>query len=90
MKEIAFFCSVYPGYTVEKCLAMLAITFFAFLDEAYRLHARQMIENITAIAVGFNGGDEAEKILETYMNIGYPDRFDPEDYSGITQLKGNL
>lgn len=38
MHEVAVFMRFYPGYKVSDVLTEYAITFFALLNEGYRLH----------------------------------------------------
>lgn len=65
---------------------MKAITFFAFLNEAYREEVREKRSWQNVFSSAQWDSDSQRDLIESYDEYLDETQFDPDDYSGIRRL----
>lgn len=89
MSQFAFFLHFYPGYTMTQIMNEYAIWFFELLDEAYRVRAKEIEENIY-VASAPHMKDEHRQDLIRKLQTAQNGFEEADDYSGLERLKGEL
>lgn len=74
---------------MESIMSMYAKWFFELLDEAYKIRAKEIEENIISSSAP-HMKDEHRMELLNKLHTSQGEQFDADDYSGLEILKGEL
>lgn len=67
MPRVAFFLSVYSGYTAKSVLEEYSITFTSLLEEAYRLKAKESLRELANLTFDHLPKADKQKYLDDLL-----------------------
>jgi len=90
MRILARFMHFYSAYTFQDVMEEKAVIFFSLLDEMYRIHAIQVLEQANIVSVPHT--KDADRFLAGYRNLAKDlvEEIKGNDYTDISKLKGIL